>query len=289
MFNYSYDKIYAFQKYLIETDSSFLIFTSSCFSTSLYISSLIISKMCEHIINGLLFNNRYYIPSEILSLILSNVDVKTLYKHCTLVCKLWNAIIKECVCKIKCEQELRKDNENKYKLQWLREKQYPYYVYQIISVSNKSFYKNLIRNPCGMERFNYWILDTERRMNNFTIEDCTLFDNNICKIDDELISSNVTKCFTIRNCELGGRLQIIDLYKYGLTQQFIDEYQPPIYVSEWYGCRRDNVTCIYILYAILLDANYEEMDGCNCYYSFHGNNDRGRFGSFQKVCINFKF
>lgn len=243
--------------------------------------------MSEDLNNGLLFNNQYYIPTEILCLILSNVEVQTLYKHCTLVCKLWNEIIKECVCKIKCEQEIIKDHGNKYKLQWLRQNQYPYYVYRIISLSSTSFYTNLIKNPCGSDYFNYWIVDSESRDNNFTIEDCTLFDNNVCKIDDELISSNVTKCFSIINSELSGKMQIIDLYKYGLTQQFIDEYQPPIYISEWHGCRRDNITCIYILYAILLDSNYKEIKRCNCFYSFYRKNNRDQFGSFHKVCITF--
>lgn len=239
--------------------------------------------MSENVTNGLLFNNQYYIPPEVLSLILSNVDVQTLYKRCTLVCKQWNATIKEQVCKVKCEQKLMKYPENKHKLQWFRQNQHPYYVYQTISVSNQSFYKNLIRNSCGMQGFKYWIMN--KSFYKFKIEDYSLFDHIVCKIDDDLLTSNITKCFTIKNCEAAGKLQIIDLYEYGLTQQFIDEYQPPIYVSEWYGCRSDAIYCIYVLSVVLLDANYAEIDRCNCHYIFVRRFDRSTFGSFQKVCI----
>lgn len=232
--------------------------------------------------NGLLFNNQYNIPPEILPMILVNVDTKTLHKHCTLVCKQWNIIIKEYVWKLKCEQELKSDDNYLHKLKLIKQNQYPYIVYQTISVFKKSFYKNLIKNPCGMNGLKYWVIDRNDE-NSFRIEDIQSFDNNICTINDEMKANKITRCFT--SSFESSKIQIIDLYKEtGLSQRFIDEYQPPIYISEWYGSRRDSELCFYELRAMLFDADYKEINRCNCNYTFEYEVEEGQ-GFFQKVCI----
>lgn len=237
----------------------------------------------EDTFNGLIFSNKYCIPPKILSLILSNVDVKTLYKHCTLVCKLWNEFIKDFVWKLKCEQEIL----NKQQLQLLRQKQCPYKVYQMICVFKKSFYTNFIQNPCGVNAFNNWLMDRNGG-DHFIIEDCTLLDKDFCEVQEEMVSRNVTKCFTT-SYGACSKLQVIDLYKHcggsGVTQQFIDEYQPPIYVSEWYGSRRD-CGCTYQLRVILFDSNYQPIRRCNCNYLYQYRVEQWQGGFFEKVRKN---
>ncbi|XP_044730083.1 F-box only protein 6-like isoform X1 [Chrysoperla carnea] len=234
--------------------------------------------MKDDINNGLLFINEYFIPPEILSLILSNVDVKNLYKHCTLVCKLWNDIIKSCVWKLKCDRQLLKTDHS----QLFRQKQHPHYVYQALCVFKQSFYTNLIQNACGLDGFNHWIID-KNGGHRFIIEDCILVDTNFREINDETVS----KCFvtSYRQCS---KLQMIDLCgRGGVTQQFIDEYQPPIYVSEWYGSRRD-CGCMYQLRVILFDKDYQPFRRCNCNYSFSYRVPGWEGGFYQKVEYVFK-
>ncbi|XP_044730084.1 F-box only protein 44-like isoform X2 [Chrysoperla carnea] len=195
--------------------------------------------MKDDINNGLLFINEYFIPPEILSLILSNVDVKNLYKHCTLVCKLWNDIIKSCVWKLKCDRQLLKTDHS----QLFRQKQHPHYVYQALCVFKQSFYTNLIQNACGLDGFNHWIID-KNGGHRFIIEDCILVDTNFREINDETVS----KCFvtSYRQCS---KLQMIDLCgRGGVTQQFIDEYQPPIYVEYVFKNYGPNVRYIFFHY-----------------------------------------
>ncbi|XP_044731266.1 F-box only protein 44-like [Chrysoperla carnea] len=240
--------------------------------------------MNEETNNGLILNNQYYLPAEILSLILTKVDVTTLSKHCTLVCKQWNGIIKENVWKLKCEQELMENDENKQKLrQLLRQKQYSYIVYQTIFIRNQSFYTNLIKN---WDNLKFWKI-CRYSISVFSLED---INDNICKITDEMKLNNITKCWTPAIHLPMRKIQIIDLCKRtGLTQQFIDEYQPPIYVSDWYGNRRtEHVTSIYKLCVVLYDTDYNEIERCNCNFLFESIVEQGQGGFFRKAQHVFK-
>lgn len=90
----------------------------------------------EYVENNGLLLQRTFIPPELLLLILSHLDNKTLARS-TRVCIAWKEIIYEYVWKLKAERKY-KQKLNKY----------PYIVYQMICV-NDPFNHNLVKNPCG--------------------------------------------------------------------------------------------------------------------------------------------
>lgn len=108
-------------------------------------------------LNGLLFQS-HYIPEEVVALILSYVDTKSLVFRCRRVCKLWKYLIDEDVWKIR----LRTATQRSLSKLSLKEKmnlKFPWYVYYSIFDSDP-FEKNLLKNHCGQgKQYSYYLRD----------------------------------------------------------------------------------------------------------------------------------
>lgn len=83
----------------------------------------------------------FFIPEEILVLILSYVDVEDLIFSCRLVCHSWNRIIQNLALRMKAEREHAESSKNVGKKKCDR----PWYVYYWICKKN-IFGRNLLNN-----------------------------------------------------------------------------------------------------------------------------------------------
>lgn len=89
-------------------------------------------------VNGYILHDKY-IPEEIILLILSYVDPKSVLHNCRRVCKLWCNIIDRDVWRLKCERkkiDIRKPND------------LPWFVYFFLC-TKEFLNRNLIKNACG--------------------------------------------------------------------------------------------------------------------------------------------
>lgn len=173
-------------------------------------------EMTDYGENTGLFLKDIYVPPEVLSLILSFVDNKTLIKS-TRVCKLWNEIIKEHVWKIKAERKFNR-----------KLRKFPNLTYQMMCIKDP-FNKNLIKNPCGAKKFDHWHL-LRNMGHKFLVEDIPVYCDPVP--DDVKSIHGSESCFATSFGQCMKR-QTINLVASGLVETFLDEVQPPIYVADW--------------------------------------------------------
>ncbi|XP_043917973.1 F-box only protein 27-like [Protopterus annectens] len=102
------------------------------------------------------------------------------------------------------------------------------------------FERNLIKNPCGEERYRYWSVKSGG--------DGWNIDNNHIQIPEAYSQ----KCF-VTSYRWCSKEQLINLLAEGATEDELDK-QPEIYVCDWYGTRSD---CggVYEIHVTLLDAD----------------------------------
>ncbi|XP_040179280.1 F-box only protein 27-like [Rana temporaria] len=173
------------------------------------------------------------LPDEVLLLILSYVPARDL-DYCRCVSRLWKSLVDSpTIWRIKCQRLNRGDvlhvADMCQNTPWKR-----FYMAKLFS-------RNLVLNPCGSERFQYW--DIINGGDGWAVE----------RSRTELEDAESQTCFVTSFgwCE---KQQIIDLVKEGLWEHFLDVHQPPICISDWYGGRHD-CGCVYSLTVQLLAVN----------------------------------
>ncbi|GLH14089.1 hypothetical protein R5R35_007962 [Gryllus longicercus] len=185
------------------------------------------------------------VPEEILSLILSHVDSKSL-PNCRLVCQRWKNIIDLDIWRFKLEKKVYRQLTN-----LLHNIRSPFpIIYRVFK--HKSFNRNLIKNPSGEEKLCHWEI-LKNGGDGWKIEeppngaDELPFDENF----------PTTSCFSTSYIRCT-KVQLIDLWAEGLSPIIMDELRPTIYVSEWYAARYDCAST-YTLYVTLLNRNQQKL------------------------------
>ncbi|XP_077303312.1 F-box only protein 6-like [Lithobates pipiens] len=112
--------------------------------------------------------------------------------------------------------------------------------------ATNSLKRNLIKNPCALEDFKYWIID-ENGGDKWKIEDLPGGEG------ENFPNPSISKYFVTSHqpCK---KSQIIDLKKEGFSAEIMDKAQPPIIVTDWYASRKD-CSCQYELLVRLLSED----------------------------------
>uniref|UniRef100_UPI00398EEA61 F-box only protein 6-like n=1 Tax=Pristiophorus japonicus TaxID=55135 RepID=UPI00398EEA61 len=177
-----------------------------------------------------------HLHEEVLVEILSYVPAKELVLTCRLVCRVWKELLDGMhIWKRKCIRE------GFFKRNW-----------DIFPEDWKKFYflkpmlRNLIKNPCAEENFQFWTIDVnggdEWKIESLPGGQGETFPNR-----------NINKYF-VTSYGLCRKSQIIDLVANGLWGNLLDAMQPKIVVSDWYAGRRD-CGCVYNLVVELLSKD----------------------------------
>ncbi|XP_075212144.1 F-box only protein 44-like isoform X2 [Lycorma delicatula] len=190
----------------------------------------------------------FYIPEEILALILSYVDLEDLIFKCRLVCHSWKRIIedvavrhkaeRDCASKLKTAVLSNTDLKKKVILPW--------YLYYWIC-KKKIFGRNLLKNNCGQDMLNFWVI-LSNGGDQWVVEDVPNGADSLPQCDDFM---GKTSCFAT-SFHSNSKAQLINLSSEGLVPKIMDEHQPVIRVSEWYAGRYD-CGCVYELKVALLN------------------------------------
>ncbi|XP_046751689.1 F-box only protein 6-like [Diprion similis] len=175
--------------------------------------------------NGLIITDKY-LPEELLSEILFYVDPKTML-NCHLVCKRWYSILRTYVWRKKAEAIMGKRLHFDGEFSW--------FLYYVICNKNP-IGKNLLKNHSGKDgRKKFWriLRDGGQQWN----VECP--PTGVPELpSSEPFFKNEQYCFvtSFRDCT---KEQTVNLVSNGLPPKFLDQFQPPIMISEWYSCRWD--------------------------------------------------
>nr|XP_006121154.1 F-box only protein 44-like [Pelodiscus sinensis] len=175
------------------------------------------------------------LPEDLLLELLSLVPARQLICNCRLVCVLWRDMIDiPTLWKRKCQREgFNHQKWNRTISDWK-------IFYFLCSLE-----KNLLKNPCAEESFQFWKLDSNEG-DEWKVED--LPGNH----GRHFPSQQVHKYFVT---SYGSCLksQLINLKEAGYWDQLMDEVRPDITVRDWYAARFD-CGCRYKLCVRLLSA-----------------------------------
>ncbi|XP_065223399.1 F-box only protein 6-like [Planococcus citri] len=204
-------------------------------------------------LNGLVFLQSHYIPEEVLSLILSYVDPKSLVFNCRLVCKMWKYLIDEDVWRILL-RTAKQRSVSKLSLTERMALKLPWYTYYTIFKFDP-FETNLIRNHCGQKKMKYWFTGEKMKRakvtsNGWEIETVPVGSDPLPNHED---FDNCTSCFVTSYSKVE-KYQIVNLKSFGISTKIMDEHQPTIIASEWYAGRFD-CGCKYQMTVSLLDGD----------------------------------
>ncbi|XP_057318519.1 F-box only protein 6-like [Microplitis mediator] len=178
--------------------------------------------------NGSILSGKY-IPDELLCELLSYVNVWSLLR-CHLVCKRWKNLIQDYVWKKKAQLILGASFQSS--ISWES-------YYEVCK--RNPFNRNLIRNHSGQEGMKHWkICGTWGDEENWKIESPP---EGALPLPDDPVFEGHNCYFTSRYAET--KTQIINLIDEGLSPDFIDRFQPPIQVSDWYSCRSNRFAYYY--------------------------------------------
>ncbi|XP_051779521.1 F-box only protein 44-like [Erpetoichthys calabaricus] len=153
---------------------------------------------------------------DILFHILIHVPFWELNSNCRLVCKRWkDAVDSQSLWREKYKQALSKKLQTRLpsNTDWK-------------NLFYKLFARNLIKNPCGDDGFEYW--NVNHGGDGWVIE----------RHHGELKETTSPNCFvtSYRWCK---KTQCVDLLKEGFEEHFLDDFQPDILINDWYGSRND--------------------------------------------------
>ncbi|XP_033824986.1 F-box only protein 6-like [Periophthalmus magnuspinnatus] len=170
------------------------------------------------------------VPLEILEEIFHNLPYDQVIRRCRLVCKQWREVSdSESLWRERCRRErLLPRDVTRTPDDW-RE----YYV-----LCRKR--RNLLKNPRAEHNFRYWQI-VSNGGDHWTIEDPKVPHPN------EKVQKNFVTSF-----EMCLKSQDIDLKREGYNASFMDWYQPPIRISDWYAARHD-CACEYKIKVELLN------------------------------------
>ncbi|XP_071626379.1 F-box only protein 44-like isoform X2 [Temnothorax longispinosus] len=174
--------------------------------------------------NGLVLCDKY-LPVEVLIEIFCHVDCKTLLR-CQLVCKRWKMLMNH-VWHKKTEWTLGKPFPWNDKMPWT--------VYYL-ACTKKPYERNLVKNHSGDEEsFRHWDISYDGG-DRWTVEEPPASMPELPQT--EPLFKDRQTCFAT-SYEQCTKVQVIILTDEGIHPYILDTYQPPIEVSEWYGCRWD--------------------------------------------------
>ncbi|XP_057318516.1 uncharacterized protein LOC130663360 isoform X1 [Microplitis mediator] len=196
--------------------------------------------------NGSVLSGKY-IPDDLLGELLCYVDYKSLL-NCQLVCKKWKLLIRECVLRKKAElifgQSLKSltDVDN----HWI--------VYYNVCKKDP-FGRNLLKNNSGQDGLDkHWVITQQGEDNDWRVESPPV---GVPSLPSDPILEGINICFA-SSLDVCTKQQLVDLIDAGLSAVILDTFQPPIQVSEWYGCRL-NCPVYYGCVVKLLDDNDKEL------------------------------
>ncbi|KAM9033599.1 F-box only protein 44 isoform X1 [Sarcophilus harrisii] len=177
------------------------------------------------------------LPSNILLELFSLIPARELLLHCRPVCSLWRDLI---------------DLVSLWKLKCQREGFMPKKWGQPVS-DWKVFYflcslrRNLIRNPCAEEGFEFWTLDVnggdEWKVEDLPGDHRRVFPNSHVK------KYFVTSYYTCL------KSQLVDLKAEGYWEELMDRTRPDIVVKDWFAARQD-CGCKYQVCVQLLSSGH---------------------------------
>lgn len=198
----------------------------------------------------------YTLPEDVLLEILAMVPLMDLIHRCRLVCSQWRDVI---------------DSATLWKVKSQREG-YITRVCQNFPKDWKIFYylskhkRNLLRNPCALEKFNAWTIG-HNGSDLWKIEDLP------GELGDIFPDETVTKYF-VTSYRICKKSQLIDLKKMGYSSEIMDSYQPDIVIKDWYGARQD-CGCQYELLVRLLSKRKATIQEFAPERVFQGGQQRG--------------
>ncbi|XP_051779528.1 F-box only protein 27-like isoform X2 [Erpetoichthys calabaricus] len=156
------------------------------------------------------------VSDDILFLILIHVPFCELITNCRLVCKRWKDVVdSQALWRMKYEQALSKKLQMRLpsNTDWK-------------NLFFKFFVRNLIKNPCGDDCFEHW--DVFHVGDGWVVEHNPIALKNITSFNYRVASFCWSK-----------KTQCIDLLKEGFEENFLDDFQPNILISDWYGSIND--------------------------------------------------
>ncbi|KAF5294644.1 hypothetical protein FQA39_LY02776 [Lamprigera yunnana] len=200
--------------------------------------------------NGLYLNTTYF-SEEILTLILSHVEIKHILK-CGLVCRKWNYIIKTFPLWSLIYERIYKSKAKKL----------PWYLYFCLFSTNY-FDNNLLLNGNGQLGLKHWqckIWDGDNYIEEIPLS-ADLLPENVREFN------NCTSCF-VTSYFSGFKTQRINYNKSKLFCYILDNYKPYIYLSEWTTGRAD-CSCVYKLQCGFVKEDGSQMNStkpfASCY------------------------
>ncbi|XP_024887235.1 F-box only protein 44-like isoform X2 [Temnothorax curvispinosus] len=172
--------------------------------------------------NGLVLCDKY-LPVEVLIEIFCHVDCKTLLR-CQLVCKRWKMLMNH-VWHKKTEWTLGKPFPWNDKMPWT--------VYYL-ACTKKPYERNLVKNHSGDEEsFRHWGISYDGG-DRWTVEEPPAGMPELPQTEPLFKDRQTCFATSYEHCT---KVQVIILTDEGIHPYILDTYQPPIEVSEWYGCR----------------------------------------------------
>uniref|UniRef100_A0A3P9N8E0 F-box only protein 6-like n=1 Tax=Poecilia reticulata TaxID=8081 RepID=A0A3P9N8E0_POERE len=171
------------------------------------------------------------LPLDILEEIFLNLPPQHVVCVCRLVCRQWKDVA---------------DSESFWRERCRREGYRLRDPSRVPSNNWRLFYflckkrRNLIKNPRAEDEFQSWEI-LKNGGHKWTIEGSKVQHSN------PAVQKNYVTSF-----DWCTKVQVIDLTKEGYSPSFMDKFQPPIRISDWYGARSD-CGSIYIISVQLLD------------------------------------
>ncbi|KAI5713881.1 hypothetical protein M8J76_007122 [Diaphorina citri] len=214
--------------------------------------------------------NGVYFPDEVLEVILVHMEIRTLLAS-RRVCKKWKSLIETQVLKERAILEgitWGLTNENKMNVQWT--------TWYLMLSPNSLFNRNLMKNPCGQDKFNSWEI-LNNGGNGWKVETPPLDTKDSNKATS---STNTESCF-VTSYGRCSKQQWIDLGKRKTMLDVIERLKPAIVYSEWF-CRRFDCGGRYDLRVALLNKAKKLL----AYHIHH--TDIGENFQWQKVENKFE-
>ncbi|XP_077257736.1 F-box only protein 44-like isoform X2 [Temnothorax americanus] len=181
--------------------------------------------------NGLVLCDKYLPVEMLIEIFYYIADCKADLLRCLLVCRRWKMLMNHIWHK-KTERTLGKP------FPWNDEM--PWTVYYLAR-TKKPYDRNLVKNHSGAmykkhwDIPEWWLLDSDSERN-WTVEEPPVGMPELPQTEPLFKDRQI--CFAIPYAQCY-KVQTIVLTDEGIHPYILDTYQPPIEVSEWYGCRWD--------------------------------------------------
>ncbi|KAL1449818.1 hypothetical protein WDU94_002291 [Cyamophila willieti] len=203
--------------------------------------------------------NEIYIPDEVLEVILSHVEIRTLLA-CHRVCKKWKTLIETHVLKVKAQQAGYTQG-----MDTVTKNSTPWTMWFLMLSPSSPFMCNLVKNPCGHNKLGDWdILSSggdgwkrEEGPIGFGGDNSHLPHENKMRNYWQTKEKQEEYCFAT-SYGVCAKQQLISLARTKTMADIIDKFKPIIVYRDWY-CRRADCGSRYKLKVCLLDEKKEPL------------------------------